>query len=267
MKRFSIRLLCAALAVLSAFGMTACNDKEESKPKASAAETTASATEVPTAAATTSAPDLPYTDTLDMRKIFAVKNENEPFAGTWQITDGVGSELEHFAYCFDGDGNAYLMVGTMGFIGTYTDQYEGKDVFLCQLMYGINGTYTYQFADDNSSVVLTDTENNKTTTLTKTESFNPIPAAKEGFETDAALLGAWADGNGGYLYFDKNGVLLDCQKGFSFTFYAYSAKDGSLEQTYAMTDETTETATYKVEGDTLTYNNYEYKKVSANELL
>lgn len=268
MKRLSIRFFCAALAALSVFSLTACNNGEESKTKETAAATTAPSTEIPTAATTTAASDLPYTDTLDMSKVFTVKNTtDQPFAGTWQITDGVGSELEHFAYCFDGDGKAYLMVGTMGFVGTYSDNYQNTGVFLCQLMYGINGTYTYQFADDKKSVVLTDTENQKTTTLTKTDAFNPVPKAKDGYETDSALFGAWADGNGGYLYFDKSGVMLDYQKDFSFTFYAYSAKDGNIEQTYAMTEETTETAAYKVEGDTLTYNKLEYKKVSANEIL
>ena len=99
MKRLSIRFFCAALAALSVFSLTACNNDEESKTKETAAATTAPSTEIPTAATTTAASDLPYTDTLDMSKVFTVKNTtDQPFAGTWQITDGVGSELVHFAY-------------------------------------------------------------------------------------------------------------------------------------------------------------------------
>lgn len=268
MKRLSIRFFCAALAALSVFSLTACNNGEESKTKETAAATTAPSTEIPTAATTTAASDLPYTDTLDMSKVFTVKNTtDQPFAGTWQITDGVGSELEHFAYCFDGDGKAYLMVGTMGFVGTYSDNYQNTGVFLCQLMYGINGSYTYEFSEDNNSVVLTNTETQQTSTLSKAEDYSPVPEAQDDVVIDEALLGAWTNGDGEYLYFEKNGVFLEYQKDFSFTFYNYSAQDGKISQTYSMTEEKTESVPYKLEGDTLNYNGFEYKKASANELL
>ena len=86
-----------------------------------------------------------------------------------------------------------------------------------------------------------------------------------GTNMDAATQEFFPDSE--YLYFDKSGVFLEYQKDFSFTCYNYSAQDGKIRQTYSMTEEKTESVPYKLEGDTLNYNGFEYKKASANELL
>ena len=264
MKRMFLKMICAALALCSVLAFASCGDGKSS------------ATETTTAPATTAVPSItaPQQTTsgdvkkeTDLSKLHGMAEKGDLFSGSWKITEGAGSKLESFVFQFDGDGNAYLMVDTMGFIGTYAIKAENnQDLFITQLMFGLNGKYTYQFSKDKSSVVLTNIKDKTTSTLVKTDSYSCIPAAEDSPSIDEKLLGAWADGNGGYLYFDKKGIMYETQKGLTFTFYNYNAKDGTVTATYKMKTETTETAKYSVKDDTLTYKDYEYKRVSADEL-
>ena len=268
MKKIIIPVLCAALALGSA-ALSACSGNSSSKKENSADNSSAveATTEPITAAPATDATSGNIIKETDLTKFFAVDPSGDSFAGKWKITDGEGSQLQSFVYEFDGAGNAYLMVGTMGYIGTYALQTnEGKDVFFTQLMFGLNGYYTYKFADDKTSVVLTNIKDNTTSTLTRVDSYTPVPDSDDSPVIDEALLGAWKDDTGEILYFDKSGIFLDEQLNVTFTFYNYSTEDGKITQTYSMTEEITETATYKIEGDTLTYNDYEYQRISADEL-
>ena len=99
------------------------------------------------------------------------------------------------------------------------------------------------------------------------ENYNSIPEAEKNPVIDEKLLGAWKDDTGAYLYFDKNGIMYANQVGVNFSFYTYSAKDGKITQTYTMKEKTTEEATYSFDGETLLYNNYEYQRISADELV
>ena len=267
MKKLLFKSACALLAAVLAIGLAGCSGKTESSAPSTEAATESVTTEPPTEA------EVFVTET-DLTKLHPITAQSDQFAGMWHITDGVGAKLEHFVYEFDGNGNAYIMVGTTGYCGTYGVKAEdGKDLFITQLMFGLDGKYTYEFSKDRNSVVLTNISNESTTTLEKTEGFSPVPDATESYVTDEALLGAWVDSTGGYLYFGKDGVMYDAQANVSFTFYTYSAADGKINETSVLTEEINETATYSVEKDVqdakkdiLTYNDVEYQRVSADKL-
>lgn len=273
-KKFFKRTACAALAICAVFAFSACGEKNggtSSAANTSDAEQTtiAETTKIIIPAIieqTTTAGDLKKE--ADLSALHPVNKDGDAFAGIWKITEGTGSKLESFVYEFDGNGKAYLMIGTMGYIATYgLKTTDGKQTFTTQMMFGLNGTYTYKFSDDKNSVVLTNTEDKTTSKLERVEEFSPVPDPVEEPKIDKALLGAWKDDTGAYLYFGKDGLMYNVQADVSFSFYTYSAADGKITQTYSMKEEYEETATYSVSGDTLTYNNYEYQRVSADELV
>lgn len=298
MKRFTCMILCGALT-LSAAALSACGQAGDSTKASSAVETTAApateaaptsdnpagteaasaatapaATEAaptadnPAATEAASAATAPAATETDLSKLFKTINHDTPLAGTWQIAEGAGSQFEHFYYLFDGEGTAYLLVGTMGYIAPYKlSKSEDKDVITCQMMFGINGTYTIENEEGVPGTKLTDTKTTETLNLSFAGDYSAVPDAPESPEIDEAILGAWRDDHGETLYFDKNGIFLDLQEGMAFTFYTYSAKDGKITQTYTMTEPITETASYSLEDDTLTYNGYEYKRISADEIV
>ena len=102
--------------------------------------------------------------------------------------------------------------------------------------------------------------------MERQESFSSLPEPVKNPKLDKALLGAWEDDNDEQLYFGSDGVMYNTLKDFSFTFYTYSAADGVIECTYTMREATTEKNTYQVNGDTLTYNGYAYKRISPDQL-
>ena len=169
MKRSSLKILCAALSLVTALSLTACgtgnNTGSESKQETTAAPETTQAATQQTSGTT---PSGEIVTEADLSKLFTVKSAEDPFAGDWQITDGTGSQLEHFYYRFDGSGTAYISVGTIGYIGTYTNEkQDGKDVFTTQLMFGLDGSYTYAFSEDKKTVTLTNTADKSTSTMKK----------------------------------------------------------------------------------------------------
>lgn len=261
MKNF-IKFICilSALSIMTFFA--GCNSKDEN----SAAETTVQTEQVDsTEAVTTAAPD-EIVPEVDLNTLHAVNYEGNDFAGAWKITEGEGSQFENFVYVFDGDSSAYLMTGTMGYCGKYEISSEKKQI-ATQLMFGINGKYTYEFSDDKNSAVLTNTDGGKTTTIEKIASYSYIPIPETEPKIDEALLGAWSDDSGGYVYFDKSGIMYETQEGLSFTFYTYSASEGSIEAVYYMNKKMTDTMSYKVNGDTLKLNDYDYTRISSTKLV
>ena len=274
MKRFTCMILCGALT-LSAAALSACGQAGDSTKASSAVETTAApatgaapTSDNPAGTEAASAATAPAATETDLSKLFKVINHDTPLAGTWQIAEGAGSQFEHFYYLFDGEGTAYLLVGTMGYIAPYKlSKSEDKDVITCQMMFGINGTYTIENEEGVPGTKLIDTKTTETLNLSFAGDYSAVPDAPESPEIDEAILGAWRDDHGETLYFDKNGIFLDLQEGMAFTFYTYSAKDGKITQTYTMTEPITETASYSLEDDTLTYNGYEYKRISADEIV
>ena len=259
----SVKMICILLAFSLVAVFAGCSDNKES----SDINPTDEFIEVTTAEpASEPMPDPEeVVAEFDLTALHAVDYDGNEFAGAWKITDGEGSQFESFVYMFDGSTSAYLMTGTMGYCGKY-ELDTAKKQFTSQLMFGIDGCYNYEFSDDKSTVVLTNTDGGKTTTLEKIVSFSYIPIPDSEPVIDKELLGAWSDENGEYLYFEKNGIMYETQLGVSFTFYSYSAQDGTIDAVYYMKDKETETMTYSVDGDTLTLNDYEYTRVSVDEL-
>lgn len=265
MKNSLVKLLAVVTAVLSAAAFCSCSSNGNS----TTSESTLATQNVQST--TQSAAD--STD-FDMKSLQSFDAESkDPFAGAWHITAGEGSKLSTFTYMFDGNGKADIIVDNMGYCGTYakkTDSTDGNgekaNTFICQLMFGINGTYTYQFSDSNQKLVLTNTDDNKTTTMEKLESFDCVPIPDKNPVTDTAILGAWKSKAGEYYYFDKNGLMYNNQYGTMFTYYKYSAKDGKITAKYKMQKENTDNHKYSVEGNTLTLDGTEYTKISTSEL-
>lgn len=259
MKRILLQTACVILSLLTLFSLAACGSGSS---KSSESETTAAPQT--TEPGTTAAPEL--VKETDLSKLHQPADSKDLFAGFWKITEGTGSQLSSFVYSFDGNGKAFMLIGTMGYFGTYTlEQKDGKDVFTCLMMFG-KDYLTYKFSKDKNTVTLTSTTDSSTTTMERTEAYNSVPDAPESPVIDNELLGAWKDETGAYLYFDKSGIMYTNQLGVNFSFYTYSAENGKITQTFTMKEETTETATYKIENSVLNYNGYDYVKCSADEL-
>lgn len=205
---------------------------------------------------------------FDLRSLHSFDLENgDAFAGAWQITSGAGSKLENFVYIFSGSGSANLIVGTTGYCGNYGLN-EGEKSFTCQLMFGINGQYTYEKNGDDE-IVLTNTESKDTTTLSRIASFDMIPIPMQDARIDDALVGAWESESGEYYYFDKNGIMYQNQYGTMFTFYKYSAENGVITAVSNMgeEDDQTDTFEYSVTDDELIIDGYEYIRTTTDKLI
>lgn len=269
---FIISVCCAAAFCACGENSSSSNESSSTEPSSQAATVTAATTEPATVAETTQAPQTsstaPFTNETDLSRLHTLSPNGDKFTGYWKITDGTGSKLQSFVFCFDGNKKAYLIVGTMAYIGVYDlTQKDGVDIFSTKLLFGLNGDYTFKFSDDLSSVVLTNTADGTTTTMKKLDSFSCIPEAPSQPQIDEALLGAWQDDTGAMLYFGKDGIMYETQKNINYTYYTYSAADGKISAAYKMTDDMDDSFTYKVDGDTLIFNDYEYKRISANDLI
>lgn len=259
MKKTFCKIMALIIAISAIATFAGCNNNDSSKTSTTTAvvETTAQNDE-----------------NFDMKTLHCVDTEStDPFAGVWHITEGEGSALNSFQYLFDGNGKASMIIDNMGYCGEYgvtadstQSGSDGQSTFTCQLRFGINGVYTYDFSDSNTKVVLTNTETGKTTTMEQlvTYSFVPIPDANPVVDKD--LVGAWKSDTGEYFYFSKDGLMYHNQYGVLFTYYSYSAKDKTITATYKMKDEVVENYTYEVDGDKLTMNNFEYTRINTSEL-
>ena len=172
---------------------------------------------------------------VNLSELHAINYDGNDFAGAWHITEREeGDTYNSFTYVFDGDSSAYLMMGSMGYISNYELNPDINQI-ATQMMFGINGKYI------------------------------PLPEADA--KIDNSIVGAWKDDSGGFLYFDDQGIMYETQKGLSFTFYNYSAEDGKVSTKCFMPDETNGSAEYSVDGDKLTYNNYQYERIDSSELV
>lgn len=218
-----------------------------------------------TQAATTQAPTTaPVKNTVKaVTDLMPTDVGTNDFAGTWKITNSDSDEIKNLQYTFDGDQRATLIMDNMGYLGTYAIK---SNVFSCQLMYGINGTYAYE-KDGENKIVLVDTMTQEKVILEKCE-LSIIPEAPKKPEIDEKLVGTWYDETGEYFYFDKSGVMYSNQYGIMCTFFTYTAKEGKITAEYVMDKNETDTYTYTLNDDgTLTMNDSSYKKVSDSELL
>lgn len=196
------------------------------------------------------------------------ENSADPFAGYWKIADGAGSNLKSFIYLFDGDGKASIIIGNMGYCGEYsisTDSSLGEEVFTCQLMFGINGDYTYAVADDGNKITITN--NGEDSVLERVENPSFVTKAQENPQIDEKLVGAWDCGTGLYYYFGDDGRMYSNSYGTAFTYFNYTAKDGKITAVYDMSGEQTDTYEYSFEGNTLTLDGMEYTKITPEKMM
>ena len=260
MKNTLIKILCAVLALSSISVFAGCGESDELVATTAAVEET------------TEDSKMNISEQADLSKLYEINYSGDDFAGAWQITEGEGSKYKNFVYMFNGNKKVYLVIGTTGYVETYsTDTVADESgniltTLSAELMFGINGIYTSEFSDDKNTVVLTNIENKATTTMKKLASFSFIPIPDPEPVIDENLLGAWYDDNGEYFYFDKSGIMYNSINGLSFSFSKYSAKDGKVTSTVTTTKEETNSTAYSVSGDTLTYDNYKYKRISVDKL-
>ena len=260
MKRL-MRILTLSLACAAAVSLAACSNGESSSSEVQTTAAETDATHDEAASDTKTARDVNLTD------LHAINYDGNEFAGAWHITErDEGETYRSFTYVFDGDSTCYLMMGSMGYISNYELNTDINQM-ATQMVFGINGKYTYEFSDDNNTLTLTDADTKKQTKLEKYMSFSCIPLPEADAKIDSELVGAWKDDSGGFLYFDDQGIMYETQKGLSFTFYNYSAEDGKINTKCFMPDETKASVEYSVDGDTLTYNGYKYEKAETSELV
>lgn len=255
-----IKILSAAAIASIVLTFTACGENTSSKSEPT--------TEIQTTAAQSdAATDTEMKTETDLSALHKINTESgDDFAGAWKITDGIGAGLKSFTFEFDGNKKAYLIIDNVGYIGNYAfEEKDGQKTFNTQLLFGLDGSYTYEFSDDKNTVILTNIENKSTTTMEKVEIANCIPSPQENPETDEALLGAWQGESGETVYFDKNGIMYDSFS-FQFTFSNYSVQDSTITSTYVMKEETTDTYTYSVDGDKLKLNGDQYIRISADTI-
>ena len=199
---------------------------------------------------------------------FASVYENgDDFVGAWKIVDGTGSQFEPFAFCFNGDGKGALAIDNAGYYAKYEIKEEnGKKTFTSQMLFGINGEYTYSITDDKSKITLTKTDDNSKLTMQRIENFNCKPELNDA-KVDENLVGAWKSEDEEYFYFDESGLMYQNQYNTMFTYAAYSAEDSVLTADYSMEGEMSDEYEYKVDGDTLTLIGFSYERIDVSELL
>lgn len=257
MKRMFINICSIVLTAAAALCMlSGCDNNSSSDVEATTA--------APTQAESTAKAEESIKDVTKLHSFDTVNGDE--LAGAWSITDGEGSDLDSFVYIFNGSGKANLVTGTAGYLSTYTID-EKKKEFASQLMFGINGSYTYEIVD-NSTVVLTNSDSRKTTTLTRIDSFDMVPVPDGKSKIDEDILGAWKSENGNYYYFDKNGIMYENSFFMMFTYYTYSAENGVIHAVSNMgSGEEKTDFEYSLKDGKLTIDGYEYTKISISELV
>lgn len=267
-KLISLLLVCT----IAASGMLLCacgneDNKDKQKSSSQTADTTFAAK---------STADQSENAEVDLMKLHGISDNIEnDFAGSWQIIDGEGKQYKDFVYMFDGTTEAILMTGSVGHIAVYSvedktdDKGNKQTVFTAQMVFGINGKYTFKFSADKQQVVLTSLDDNKTTTMKKLASYEYIPIPDSNPKISKNLLGAWKGDDGEMMYFNESGIMYDVMTGINFYFATYSAdgKKASWTYSYSNSKIKKESAEYSVKGDTLTFNGHDYKRVSPSELI
>ena len=260
MKKTYVKIISLLLIYVTAAAFSGCDSNGSSS---SEQQTTVPATTVQeTTKASTS-----NGSAEDTGLPFPKYSENgDDFTGAWKIIDGEGSQYSSFVYNFSGDGRAALVIDNAGYLGNYEIEVKnGKNTFITQMIFGLNGEYTYKVSDDKNTITLTKNDDNSTTTMKKLENFNCAPSV-ENAEVDEKLLGAWKSEDEEYFYFDESGIMYQNQYNTTFSYAVYSADGSNLTATYTMGDEVTDEYKYSVDGDTLRLNEYEYKKIPVSEL-
>lgn len=262
MKKIYVKIISLLLIAVTAAAFSGCGDNGSSS---SEQQNTTSETSVQTTTqASTSKSNAENTNTNLPFPKYAENGDD--FTGAWQITEGEGSQYGSFIFSFNGEGRAAMVIDNAGYLGNYEVEVKnGKNTFTTQMIFGLNGEYTYKLSGDKKTITLTKNEDNSTTTMQKLESFNCIPSA-ENVKIDEELLGAWKSEDEEYFYFDESGIMYHNQYNTIFNYAAYTAEDSKITASYSMGDEMTDDYDYSFEGDKLKLNGYEYTRISESEL-
>lgn len=256
-----IKTLCVILALSSAAVFAGCGEEKN--------ELVASTVSIEE---TTDDSKMNISDQTDISQLHAIDYDGDEFAGAWQIAEGEGAKYKSFVYVFDGKGKAFLVIGSTGYIENYkietnTDNNGSSEkTITVQLMFGINGIYSYEFSEDKNTLTLTDTKDYSVTKMQKMPTFSFVPIPDPEPVIDEALLGAWKNESGEYMYFDNSGIMYDTINGLTFTFSKYSAKDGKLTSVYMTNKEEKNESNYSVSGDNLTFGSNKFTRIAASEL-
>lgn len=234
MKKFvSIFLIAAALALVFA----GCSDK---KPAPTSAATTAPTT----AAAEESSGELNA-----YLKSF-VKGDS-PIYGTWQI-EGV----DYLSFIFRNDELAEMVMDNEGDFTKLRLDEKNKTLGVSFAL-GLNGVYSYELSDNNSTLNLTldDTK----ITLKKQKDYSIAPKAPKKAQVDPDLLGWWKSEEKQIYYFGGDGVMYSNNISME-TAYTYSAASGKINAVYNYGGEVKKDFKYNIKSGKLIMDNQTFKK-------
>lgn len=261
MKKIYAKIISLILVAVTVAAFSGCGDNGSSS---SEHQTTAPVTTVQeTTQPSTSSNGNAENTNLPFPK-YAEKGDD--FTGAWKITEGEGSQYGSFVFSFNGEGRAAMVIDNAGYFGKYeVEQKNGKNTFTTQMIFGLNGEYTYKLSDDKNTITLTKNEDGSTTSMQRLDGFDCVPSV-ENVKIDEDLLGAWKSEDEETFYFDESGIMYHNQYNTMFNYAAYTAENSKIKATYSMGDEMTDEYEYSLEGDTLKLNGYEYKRISVSEI-
>ena len=262
MKKIYAKIISLVLIAVTAAAFSGCGDNGSSAPVQQNTTSETSAQE--TTQASTSNGNY---ENKNSKLPFPKYAENgDDFTGAWKITESEESQALSFIFSFNGEGRVAMVVDNSGFFGKYeVENKNGKNTFTTQMIYGLNGEYTYELSDDKKTIKLTKNEDNLKTTMQRLESFDCVPNA-ENTKIDEKLLGAWKSDDEEYFYFDESGIMYHNLYNTTFNYAAYTAEDSKITATYSMGGEMSDEYEYSVEGDNLKLNGYNYKRISESEV-
>lgn len=262
MKKIYAKIISLLLIAVTVAAFSGCGDNGSSAPVQQNTTSETSAQET-TQASTSNGNSANKNSKLPFPKY---AENGDDFTGAWKITESEESQTLSFIFSFNGEGRVAMVVDNSGFFGKYeVENKNGKNTFTTQMIYGLNGEYTYELSDDKKTIKLTKNEDNLKTTMQRLESFDCVPNA-ENTKIDEKLLGAWKSDDEEYFYFDESGIMYHNLYNTTFNYAAYTAEDSKITATYSMGGEMSDEYEYSVEGDNLKLNGYNYKRISESEV-
>ena len=183
--------------------------------------------------------------------------------GDWQIENGEGENHALFTYSFKDTGRVYLEMDNVAMGGDYTlgKSDEGKDTFTTKMYYNLNGTYEFEFADNNNTMYLTDNSGGKMT-MKRVDETNLVPDPPENPVIDSRLTGNWkSKEDGGITYtFNENGLMTSNTYDVMIINAQYSAQNGEINLKYKQGTTVEDSYAYSFDGDVLTIDGVEFIK-------
>ena len=192
------------------------------------------------------------------------RHPGEILIGDWQIENQEGQNHTLFTYSFKDTGKVYMAMDNVAFGGDYTlgKTDDGKDTFATTMYYNLNGTYEFEFSDDNNTMQLTETSDGTSFKMKRISDFSITPEAPENPVIDQNLLGSWkSKSDGGILYsFDDKGIMTSNSYEVMIINAKYSAQDGKINLKYKQGSPVEDSYSYSLDGDVITIDGVEFVK-------